>query len=123
MPEVLANLYQVTGSADHLVTAQQFDHAAVLNPLAGNQDQLPGLHANTQIPKMIAAALEYELTGESRYYDIARTFWRQHQQVSVSAATRARAVSGHATVAPPIHAMNSRRCMSDSSSADGIVSV
>lgn len=76
MPEVLTNLYQVTSNADHLTTAQRFDHAQILNPLASNTDQLSGFHANTQIPKIIGAIREYHATGTTRYRDIANNFWR-----------------------------------------------
>jgi len=75
MNEVLANLYAVTGDPDHLRLAQAFDHDAVFGPLAVGRDPLDGLHANTQIPKMIGAAREYELTGDERYRKIATTFW------------------------------------------------
>ncbi|KAF3035256.1 hypothetical protein E8E11_000908 [Didymella keratinophila] len=43
--------------------------------LASNQDQLSGLHANTQVPKWIGAAREYKATGTTRYADIARNAW------------------------------------------------
>jgi uncharacterized protein len=76
MPETLANLYQVTGTADHLTTAQRFDHAQILDPLAANQDRLAGFHANTQIPKILGALREYHATGNTRYRDIAVNFWR-----------------------------------------------
>ncbi|MBE8524566.1 glycoside hydrolase family 127 protein [Amycolatopsis sp. H6(2020)] len=76
MPEVLANLYQATGDANHLATAQRFDHAQILDPLAANQDRLSGFHANTQIPKIIGAIREYHATGTTRYRDIAVNFWR-----------------------------------------------
>ncbi len=75
MNEVLANLYAVTGNAEYLRVARKFDHRALFDPLARGEDPLNGLHANTQIPKMIGAAREYELTGEKRYYDIATFFW------------------------------------------------
>jgi DUF1680 family protein len=75
MTEVLANLYAVTGDSDHLVLARRFDHQAFLNPLAGRRDELKGLHVNTQVPKVIGAAREYELTGEKSYSDIATYFW------------------------------------------------
>ncbi|MEN3304814.1 MAG: uncharacterized protein V7603_1016 [Micromonosporaceae bacterium] len=75
MPEVLTNLYQISGNPDHLGTAQRFDHAQIENPLAAGQDQLSGFHANTQIPKIIAAIREYHATGTSRYRDIAVNFW------------------------------------------------
>jgi uncharacterized protein len=77
MNEVLANLYAVTRSPAHLRLAQAFNHNRVFDPLAQGEDRLNGLHANTQIPKMIGAAVEYELTGETRYRDIARYFWER----------------------------------------------
>ena len=75
MNEVLANLYAVTGDPEHLRIARHFDHRAVFDPLARGEDELDGLHANTQIPKAIGAAREYEMTGETRYRDIASFFW------------------------------------------------
>ena len=75
MNEVLASLYGVTGDPEHLRLARLFDHAVVFDPLARQEDTLDGLHANTQIPKVIGAAREYELTGEARYRDIATFFW------------------------------------------------
>jgi uncharacterized protein len=77
MNEVLANLYAVTGNPDHLRLAMAFDHKVVFDPLALRQDALTGLHANTQIPKMIGAAREYEMTGLSRYAEIATFFWQR----------------------------------------------
>ncbi|MFL6126547.1 beta-L-arabinofuranosidase domain-containing protein [Actinophytocola sp.] len=76
MPEVLTNLYQLTGDANHLTTARRFDHAQILDPLASNQDRLAGFHANTQIPKILGAIREYHATGTTRYRDIAVNFWR-----------------------------------------------
>ncbi len=80
MNEVLANLYAVTGDPLHLRLARAFDHAKVFDPLARGEDKLNGLHANTQIPKMIGAAREYELTGDARYHTIAQTFWEDVAQ-------------------------------------------
>ncbi|SIM45841.1 beta-L-arabinofuranosidase domain-containing protein [Micromonospora cremea] len=75
MSAVLADLYQQTGDDRWLAVAQRFDHAAVLNPLAANRDQLNGLHANTQVPKWIGAAREFKATGTTRYCDIASNAW------------------------------------------------
>ncbi|WP_447001960.1 beta-L-arabinofuranosidase domain-containing protein [Saccharothrix isguenensis] len=75
MNEVLADLYQQTGDARWLRVAQRFDHAAVFDPLAANQDRLDGLHANTQVPKWVGAAREYKATGTTRYRDIATNAW------------------------------------------------
>ena len=73
--EALANLSAATGKPEYLALARVFDHDHLFEPLAAGADPLDGLHANTQIPKMIAAAREYELTGDTRYRDIATTFW------------------------------------------------
>ncbi|WP_328869103.1 glycoside hydrolase family 127 protein [Streptomyces sp. NBC_00287] len=75
MNAVLTDLYQQTGDARWLTVARRFDHAAVFDPLAANQDQLNGLHANTQVPKWIGAAREYKATGTTRYRDIATNAW------------------------------------------------
>jgi DUF1680 family protein len=77
MMEVLENLYGVTGNPEYLRVARKFDHRKVFDPLARGEDPLNGLHANTQIPKAIGAARDFELTGEKRYYDIATFFWQR----------------------------------------------
>lgn len=75
MNDVLASLYAETGDPAHLRLAQAFDHDAIFEPLARGEDPLDMLHANTQIPKVIGAAREYEVTGDARYRDIATFFW------------------------------------------------
>jgi len=75
MGEVLSNLYAVTGKGDYLEVAQRFDHKQFFDPLASHRDELKGLHVNTHIPQVIAAARYYELTGDRRYHDIAEYFW------------------------------------------------
>ncbi len=75
MVEVLTNLYAATGDAEYLRVARLFDHAFILDPLARGEDTLDGLHANTQIPKIIGAAREYEMTGDAHYRAIATFFW------------------------------------------------
>jgi DUF1680 family protein len=74
MNEVLANLSAVTGRQQYLDTARLFEQPAFLDPLAQHRDNLRGLHANTHVPKVIGAARMYELTGETRYRDIALYF-------------------------------------------------
>jgi uncharacterized protein len=89
MNEVLASLYATTGNARHLALARAFDHRAVFDPLARGEDALDGLHANTQIPKAIGASREYEVSGDTRYRDIARVFWDR------VALHRSFAIGGH----------------------------
>ena len=75
MNEVLANLYAVTGNTNYLQLAEAFNHQKVFVPLAQGMDRLNGLHANTQIPKVIGAIREYEITGEPQFLTVAGTFW------------------------------------------------
>jgi hypothetical protein len=52
------------GQGDYLKLAQRFNHMAVLGPAAQGVDKLTGLHANTQIPKFVGTARQFELTGQ-----------------------------------------------------------
>ncbi len=101
MNEVLANLSAVTGNPRYLVVAKRFDHHVVMDPAAQGRDTLTGLHANTQIPKFIGAAREYELTGEPHYRDAALFFW---QQVALhrSYVTGGNSVSEHFRTPPDV---------------------
>jgi len=76
MNEVLYNLYAVTGKSEYLELGNRFDDEHIFGPLAARRDELKGLHANTNIPKIIGAARGYELTGQQRYRDIAEFFWQ-----------------------------------------------
>ncbi|MEO8201714.1 MAG: beta-L-arabinofuranosidase domain-containing protein [Gemmatimonadota bacterium] len=62
---------------DLFALAHRFDHERIYLPLARGRDELKGLHVNTTIPKVIGAARAFELTGETRYRDIAAYFWRE----------------------------------------------
>ncbi|MCS7238259.1 MAG: glycoside hydrolase family 127 protein [Thermoguttaceae bacterium] len=75
MNESLALLYLYTGNETYLELARKFYHRRVLDFLARQEDRLAGLHANTQIPKVIGVARLYEITGEERYRTIATFFW------------------------------------------------
>lgn len=75
MNEVLAELAAVTGKDAYLCLAQRFNHRAVLDPLSRQEDRLTGLHANTQFPKVLGVARQYELTGQPYGRTIATFFW------------------------------------------------
>ena len=80
MGEVLANMYAVTGNEHYIEIAKRFDKKIFFDPLAEHRDELRGLHANTHIPQVIAAARLFELTRELRYRDIAQYFWDEINQ-------------------------------------------
>ena len=77
MNEVLANLYGVTSNANYLQLAADFDKQSLFIPLSEDQDVLDGLHDNTQIPEIIGASREYELSGTTNYHEIASFFWNR----------------------------------------------
>ena len=73
--DVLAELSALTGNPRYMETARRFRHRAILDPLLAGRDQLPGRHANTQIPKIIGEARTYEVTGDLESRKIAENFW------------------------------------------------
>ncbi|PAU95872.1 hypothetical protein CK503_02120 [Aliifodinibius salipaludis] len=75
MKEVMADLYAITNDRKYLNLSERFTHYAIEDPLAKKQDQLEGLHANTQIPKIIGAARHYEVSGNEKMRDISTFFW------------------------------------------------
>jgi uncharacterized protein len=76
MNEASFNLYAITGNAKYRDLGYRFEHKKIFDPLAANQDELGGNHANTNIPKVIGAIRGYELTGDPRYLAISQNFYR-----------------------------------------------
>lgn len=77
MNEVLANLWFLTRDPHHLELAARFDHDEIFGPLAERRNTLAGRHANTDIAKVVGAAVQWEATGDERYRTIAEYFWEQ----------------------------------------------
>ena len=89
MSEVLADLYEMTGNQSYRQVAERFAQKAILNPLAQGRDNLDGLHANTQIPKIVGFQRLWETTGKPEYRNASVFFWR------TVALTRSYATGGH----------------------------
>ena len=89
MNEVFADLYAMTGNVDYRTMAERFSHKAILAPLALGRDHLDGLHANTQVPKIVGFQRVWEVTGKPEYRDAAAFFWK------TVALTRSFATGGH----------------------------
>jgi len=75
MNEVVADVYAITGDSDYLALAERFSHRVTLDPLLRHEDHLTGLHANTQIPKVVGFARIAELGGDASWGNAARFFW------------------------------------------------
>ena len=75
MNECLANLHALTGEGKYLAVSKRFNHRAVIDPAGRREDRLTGLHANTQVPKFIGTARQYELTGNETLRTASQFFW------------------------------------------------
>jgi DUF1680 family protein len=73
--ESFAELYSRTNDKRWLALAERIRHHRTLDPMFEREDKLQGLHANTQIPKVIGLARLFELTKKDEYAVAARFFW------------------------------------------------
>ncbi|HVN99242.1 MAG TPA: glycoside hydrolase family 127 protein [Steroidobacteraceae bacterium] len=73
--ESYAELYARTGERRWLRMAELLRDERVIGPLERREDRLAGLHANTQVPKLVGLARLHELTGSEPAGTAARCFW------------------------------------------------
>ncbi|WP_276380913.1 glycoside hydrolase family 127 protein [Flavobacterium sp. H4147] len=73
--ESFADLYIITKNKKYLETAEKLSHKAFLNPLLQKEDKLTGLHANTQIPKVVGFEKIAVLSDNKEWSDAVQYFW------------------------------------------------
>ncbi len=73
--ETLYNLAAATNDDRWARVGDGFQKKSFINPLAAHRDELRGLHVNTHIPQAIAAARRYEISGDTRFHDVADYFF------------------------------------------------
>jgi DUF1680 family protein len=86
MNEVFADVAAITGDKKYLKLSERFSHKKILGPLKQHKDELTGIHANTQIPKVIGFARIAEVSGDQSYEDAAKFFWNtvvQNRTISI----------------------------------------
>lgn len=76
MNESLADIHAITGERKYLDAARRFNHRALLDPLARGEDRLTGMHANTQVPKVVGFSRIANLSGDRDVDSAARFFWK-----------------------------------------------
>lgn len=76
MNDVLAMVYAITGNKKYLQLSYKFYDDFVMKPLSEKVDPMPGKHSNTNVPKAIGSATQYELTGNTGDQTIASFFWQ-----------------------------------------------
>lgn len=73
--EAFYNLYAITGDTCYHRLARFFYHPDVIDPLKAGCGDMGTKHTNTFIPKVIAEARNYELTGDTTSLAAARFFF------------------------------------------------
>ena len=84
--ETFADVAAITGDKRYLELAHKFSHQLVLQPLLKKEDKLTGMHANTQIPKVIGYKRIADLEGIQDWSEAARYFWEtvvEHRSISI----------------------------------------
>ena len=74
--EVFADVADITKDKKYLKLAHKFSHQLVLQPLLNKEDKLTGMHANTQIPKVIGYKRIADLEGNKEWDGAAEFFWK-----------------------------------------------
>ncbi len=75
MAETLYRLSAATNNDRWATVGDRFQKKSFLNPLAARRDELRGLHVNTHIPQVMAAARRYDISGDMRFHDVADYFF------------------------------------------------
>lgn len=75
MNEIFADAAEISGDKKFLELSKKLSHRFILEPLLHQKDALTGLHANTQIPKVIGFMQIGLLTGDTAWQNAAEFFW------------------------------------------------
>lgn len=73
--ETFADVAAITGDKKYLTLAHRFSHKQILDPLLRKEDKLTGMHANTQIPKVIGFKRIADVEGNVDWSDASNFFW------------------------------------------------
>jgi DUF1680 family protein len=91
MLEVWSDLFIFTGKTMYRELMERYTRRRLFEPLLAGGDPLTNMHANTTIPEILGAARAYEATGENRWLDIVKAYWK------IAALTLPRYATGGST--------------------------
>lgn len=97
--ETLYSLAAVTGDDRWARAGDRFQKKSFINPLGMRRDELQGLHVNTHIPQVIAAARRYEVSADARFRDVADFFF--YTVTTARTYVTGGTSNGEAWLAPP----------------------
>ncbi|WP_348800251.1 glycoside hydrolase family 127 protein [Flavobacterium adhaerens] len=78
--ESFADLFIITHDKKYLETAQKISQKSFLEPLLHQHDELTGLHANTQIPKVLGFEKISTISDKKDWLNAAEFFWNNVTQ-------------------------------------------
>lgn len=76
LTEVFADASVIGNDDRFMQMAKRFSHMKVLDPLIEEEDHLTGMHANTQIPKVIGFKRIADIEGNREWDNAAGFFWK-----------------------------------------------
>jgi uncharacterized protein len=97
--ESFYHLAAETNNARWAKLGDRYQKKSFINPLAARRDELRGLHANTHIPQVIAAARRYEISGDTRFRDLSEYFF--YEVTTARSYVTAGTSNAEAWLAPP----------------------
>ncbi|SEA22790.1 hypothetical protein SAMN02745687_02209 [Lachnospiraceae bacterium NK3A20] len=76
MLEIWAELLEITGSEKYRRLLSRYYRARLFEPLLQGEDVLTNMHANTTIPEILGCARAYEATGDEKWLEIVKAYWK-----------------------------------------------
>lgn len=76
MLEVWATLYELTGTQKYLDLAEAYAHPSIFKKLLDGKDPLSNSHQNASIPFAHGAAKMYQVTGDEKWLQVVKLFWK-----------------------------------------------
>lgn len=76
MLEEWAELLDITGDEKYRTLLSRYYRSRLFEPLLEGKDVLTNMHANTTIPEILGCARAYEVTGEEKWLDIVKAYWK-----------------------------------------------
>jgi len=76
MLEIWADLLEITGDEKYKTLLTRYYRGRLFDPLLEGKDVLTNMHANTTIPEIMGCARAYEVTGEEKWLEITKAYWK-----------------------------------------------
>lgn len=76
MLEIWVQLYEITKKEKYKTLMERYYRGRLFEPLLAGKDVLTNMHANTTIPEIMGCARAYEVTGEEKWLNICKMYWK-----------------------------------------------